>query len=69
LSQFSFCKFYIPKKTDWLLEVQSNINWLNQSDFQKLITPMVLEQRAALCWIKFPNGTLQKFFIVWWDAL
>jgi hypothetical protein len=67
MAQFSFCKFYIPKKTDWLLEVQSNINWLNYHDFHELITSVILDQRAPLCWIKHPNGTLQKFFIVWWE--
>ncbi|PCI33258.1 MAG: hypothetical protein COB60_08195 [Flavobacteriaceae bacterium] len=66
LEQFSLCKFYTPKKMDWLLEVQTQVPWQSFTIFYEDVTVLIAAQRAPLCWIKFPNGDLQKFFIVWW---
>ncbi len=66
IEQFSECKFYIPIKMDWLLEVQTQVEWLSYSQFHEKITPLISNKTAPLCWIKFPNGVLQKFFVTWW---
>lgn len=66
IQQFSSCKFYIPFKVDWLVEVQSNVEWLSFDQFSQKITSLILDKKASLCWIKFPNGIMQKFFVVWW---
>ena len=66
IKQFSSCKFYIPNKADWLIEVQTNVNWMLYNSFYQSIMSLVSEKRAPLCWIKFPNGLMQKFFVVWW---
>ncbi len=68
IEQFSACKFHIPIKVDWLLEVRTDVDWMSYDQFQKKITVIINEKRAPLCWIKFPNGMLQKFFVVWWGA-
>ena len=67
MQQFSSCKFYIPKKVDWLLEVQAEVDWLDFNQFQENIDALLVDKKAPLCWIKFPNGELQKFFVVWWN--
>ena len=67
IEQFAHCKFYIPIKIDWLLEVQTQVAWLPYSQFNEKITPMIANKIAPLCWIKFPKGSIQKFFIVWWS--
>lgn len=64
---FKDCKFFIPTKTDWLLETQIQVNWLIFKAFKTQIIAITNEKSAPLCWIKFPNGTLQKFFVVWWS--
>jgi len=66
LVQFALCKFYIPKKMDWLLEVQTQVPWMSFTMFQQHVAVLIEERRAPLSWIKFPNGDLQKFFVVWW---
>jgi len=66
LEQFISCKFYIPNKIDWLLEVQTQIDWLPYALFIEKITTLINKKTAPLCWIKFPKGTVQKFFVVWW---
>ena len=66
LVQFTDCKFYIPSKINWLLEVQTQVKWMSYPLFLAEIHQIIEQKTAPLCWIKFPNGTLQKFFVVWW---
>lgn len=66
IKKFNDCKFFIPTKVDWLKEVQTNINWLNYLSFETQISIFLKEKSAPLCWLKYPNGTTKKFFIVWW---
>ncbi|WP_111708063.1 DUF1853 family protein [Lutibacter citreus] len=66
LKQFEKCKFYIPSKLNWLLEVQTQTNWINYESFKLQIIKYLEQKTAPLCWLKHPNGTLQKFFTVWW---
>ena len=67
LDQFSLCKFYIPSKIDWLLDVQTQVPWMSFKDFERQVAVFIDAKKAGLYWLKFPNGTVQKFFVVWWD--
>jgi len=67
LEQLRDCKFYIPTKVNWLLEIQTQVHWLNFKAFSQKVTTIVTKKTAPLCWVKFPNGMLKKIFIVWWD--
>ena len=61
------CKFHIPSKLNWLIQPQTNINWLPFNNFEAATTEILSNKIAPLCWLKKPNGELQKFFIVWWS--
>jgi hypothetical protein len=67
IKQFTDCKFYIPSKINWLLEVHPQVKWLNFKLFSEKVETITNEKTSPLCWIKFPNGTIQKFFVVWWS--
>ena len=66
LEQFADCKFYIPEKIDWIVTPHTNVNWLNFEAFKEIAHPYLERQFSPLCWIKSSNGTLQKFFLIWW---
>ncbi len=66
IEQFTNCKFHIPSKLNWLAEIQIQISWLNFNTFSEQITSIVKEKTSHLCWVKFPNGTVKKLFVVWW---
>jgi len=66
IDEFSHCQFYIPNKIDWLVEVLSDVDWINFMEFKKRISQKIKEEMAPLCWIKHPNGQTEKFFVVWW---
>ncbi|REE82882.1 hypothetical protein BX611_0157 [Lutibacter oceani] len=66
LKQLADCKFYIPSKINWLQEVQTHVKWISYTRFYTKIEEIIKEETAPLCWIKYPNGTMQKLFVVWW---
>jgi hypothetical protein len=60
-------EFYIPIKRDWLTDPHLNVDWIIFDKFEKEIAYYFNEKRAPMCWLKKPNGTFQKFFVVWWE--
>ncbi len=66
LSSFKDCKFYIPKKLDWLIEPHSQVDWMNYQKVQERIKEFHEKKSTPLCWIKYPNGEIEKLFVVWW---
>lgn len=67
LEQFIKCEFYIPKKVDWLIEANNEVEWSDLNSFKQSTLYLMENKKAPLCWIKFPNGKLSKFFVVWWN--
>ena len=66
MKRFNRCKFFIPTKKNWLMEVQTQTDWLTYKNFLFKIMPLMETKTSPMCWIKFPNGQLEKFFVVWW---
>ncbi|CDF79363.1 conserved hypothetical protein (DUF1853) [Formosa agariphila KMM 3901] len=67
LELFQDCKFYMPKKTDWLCEIQIQLPWMNFNTFKTQLQPLIDTKTSPLCWIKRPNGVTEKCFVVWWN--
>ena len=66
VQKFSDCKFYIPKKLDWLIEPHKDVDWMNFEQTKKRIDEFHQKQSAPLCWIKQTNGEILKVFVTWW---
>ncbi|QDO94862.1 DUF1853 family protein [Formosa sediminum] len=66
LSHFKDSKFYMPKKLNWLCNIEMQVPWLTFFDFKEKIKPLILNKTAPLCWVKQPNGLTLKCFVVWW---
>lgn len=64
---FKDCKFYIPRKLDWLVEPYTQVEWMSYSSSKQRIREFHQKKSAPLCWMKRPNGEINKIFIVWWD--
>ena len=67
LTGFSNCMFYIPIKLDWVSDVTEDAEWQDYTHFLRKVGELLKEKRSPLCWLKQPNGTFLKFFVVWWD--
>lgn len=66
LKLFQNCKFFIPIKLDWLVIPKQNVPWISFDKFSEEIKISLDNKLSPLCWLKNKNGTLQKFFVVWW---
>jgi hypothetical protein len=66
LNQFKDCKFYLPKKIDWLLEVNTNVNWNALEAIKPKLEVYYSEKYSPLVWMKFPNGEITKCFVTFW---
>ena len=65
LSLFDNCKFYIPKKLDWLIIPYADVDWINFATVQDRILEFLKKQSSPLLWIKYPNGEINKVFVIW----
>lgn len=63
---FIDCKFYIPKKLDWLITPYINVDWMDFKSTKSNILEFFKKQFSPLLWMKFPNGEIKKIFVVWW---
>lgn len=65
LALFTNHTYYIPSKLDWLVEPHADVAWLSTEIFQNSIVELLTSHRSPLCWMKSPEGKIQKFFVVW----
>lgn len=68
MTLFKDYKFYIPKKLDWLIEPHPQVEWLNYDFVIDRIHEFHQKNSTPLCWMKKPNGQIQKVFVVWWKS-
>ena len=58
--------FYIPQKLDWLTDPNDDVKWIEFTEFKDEILKLTDVERSPLCWMKTPDNTLSKIFVVWW---
>ncbi|WP_452224408.1 DUF1853 family protein [Lacinutrix chionoecetis] len=63
---FKKCKFFRPKKTDWLLDVSPNVSWKTYNAILPELKVFEAEKYAPILWLKFENGEITKCFVVAW---
>ena len=66
IKQFFNCKFYLPTKKDWLIEPNSNVEWLNFTAFNTEVDKLLARKFSPMVWMKQSNGEIFKLFVVWW---
>ena len=69
LYKFKDYKFHIPKKTDWLLDLETNVNWKTYDVILPELNVFESEGYSPMLWIKHPKGLLNKCFVVTNDNL
>ena len=58
--------FYMPQKLDWLITPHLNVEWKDHAVFTEHVEKEINQKRSPLCWVKSPDGHVQKIFIVFW---
>ncbi|MFD0861774.1 DUF1853 family protein [Sungkyunkwania multivorans] len=60
------CRFYLPKKYDWVSAPSLAYPFQTLEEVLPKIDHYIQNRYAPLCWSQLPDGTLERFFIVWW---
>jgi hypothetical protein len=66
IEQLNSYQFYIPRKLNWLVEPQDNVEWLNFEMSVTQLNALMDEKRSPMVWLKSKDGTLSKCFVTWW---
>ena len=64
LPKFKDCKFYKPKKTDWLLDVTLHVSWETLSEILPQLNVFEAEGYSPMLWLRQDNGEIKKCFVV-----
>ncbi|WZL88929.1 DUF1853 family protein [Salinimicrobium sp. 3283s] len=58
--------FFSPKKKFWPVLPEHNHTWYSFEDIERQISPLLTDKFSPLLWMKTPNGSYQRLFVVWW---
>ncbi len=58
--------FYIPLKYEWLHIPHGDVAWGSHINILMDINMLHINKSAPMIWVKHPNGTIEKGFVVWW---
>lgn len=65
--EFADAQFYLPSKTEWVIEPHNQVAWKSHSEIVTDINQSLLQERAPMVWLKNADGEFEKLFVVWWD--
>ena len=66
LSSLRYCECYLPEKMDWLTMVHDDVNWMPYTLFISRLEALLQSQRSPLVWVRHPDGSMERIFVVWW---
>lgn len=58
--------YYLPYKSQWIEKPNKEVSWQSHFDALLEINVRHLNKKAPMLWRKMPDGSLDKFFVVWW---
>lgn len=65
-SEFANTRFYMPTKSEWIIEPNDQIVWKSHVEIMVDINSRLLKEIAPLVWLKNSKGEFEKLFVVWW---
>jgi len=65
-AEFKKSEYYIPFKQEWVITPSENRAYVSHYHTLLDINLRMLKENAPMLWMKRPDGTLEKLFVVWW---
>lgn len=66
LSDFKDSLFFIPKKIQWLLIPNDNVQWISYNHAKTQLREETKRNRSPLVWVKSNNYSIKLIFVTWW---
>lgn len=66
LDAFKENDYYITYKSEWIHIPHNEVPWSSHQDILPQIQAKHLLKRAPMLWIKKPDNSIDKCFVVWW---
>ncbi|KPM33353.1 Hypothetical protein I595_256 [Croceitalea dokdonensis DOKDO 023] len=64
--EFADAQYYIPFKREWVISPVPNRTYLSHFETLMEINLRMIRENAPMLWMKKPDGSLRKIFVVWW---
>jgi len=65
-SNFAHAQFYLPSKSEWIIEPNDQAIWKSHDDIMADINNILLKERAPMVWVRKSSKEFEKIFVVWW---
>ncbi|WP_299317050.1 DUF1853 family protein [uncultured Maribacter sp.] len=65
-TKFSSFQFYIPTKSEWVLEPYINVTWSSHTEILPALQELLDHKSSLMVWVQKNKTTYEKFFVVWW---
>lgn len=63
---FKGCLFHLPEKQYWLMSPSMASQWSSYEEILIQIKELHQRKKSPLVWLKHPNETFERLFVVWW---
>ena len=63
---FKEYQYYIPYKKEWVLPPDLERPYLSHFETLMEVNLRMIKENAPMLWIKKPDNSLEKLFVVWW---
>ena len=65
-TKFSSFQFYIPTKSEWVVEPNTSIAWSSHTEIILEIHERLEHKSSPMVWVQKNKTTYVKIFVVWW---
>lgn len=63
---FSSYQFYIPNKSQWVIEPHNEVQWTSHFNLLLEIKLRLIKLSSPMVWMRKSKTEFEKFFVVWW---
>ncbi len=64
--EFQQNSYYVPYKVEWVIAPHTDVPWCSHFELLLELNLRMLKENAPMVWMKKPDDTFEKFFVVWW---
>ncbi|NER11239.1 hypothetical protein SAMN06265375_103410 [Muriicola jejuensis] len=63
---FKTHQYYFPSKDEWVISPYNTADWISHFNALIELNIRMIKKSSTLVWMRKKEGSLEKFFVVWW---